>query len=85
MEVGVSDTQKIRIARTGGVCSICKIPYKIGDEQRLYLTEWGIEGAHESCAANAKMKVVCVRCKADAPIQRICSCGSDSRVVEIIT
>lgn len=68
---------------TRAVCSICKIQYRLGEEVRLYLTEWGIEQAHEVCAANAKMRTVCLHCKKEAPEQRICECGSSHRVVVI--
>jgi hypothetical protein len=69
---------------TGARCSLCRGPYRLGDEVRLYLTEDGVQQAHEACAANAKMRTVCLNCKKDAPEQRICECGANQRVVVVV-
>lgn len=51
------------IVREGGHCTICGLAYKIGDDQRLFLSEWGVDHAHEDCFLQARRSLICLTCK----------------------
>lgn len=63
-------------------CAVCGAQYQLGEEVRLFLTEYGVQQAHETCAASAGFRLVCLKCKKESPEQRLCACGSSQRVVE---
>jgi hypothetical protein len=76
----------LKVAREGGTCRICKIPYRVGDPIRLYLTIDGITDAHEGCFAASKTRLVCESCQLELPPDGRCPAHPEvTGVVEVLS
>jgi hypothetical protein len=71
-----------KIVREGSSCPLCDIPYRIGDDQRLYLTLDGIQGAHENCFVSRVWRSICRDCEGSLAYGAVCACGCAQAVLE---